>query len=141
MLTAPHSRFLTEQKQYWLSYASEQGFSPAKRMLAQVYIEQGDYLAADVLLNDAAEAGDPTAQVLLGHYYIDNLWLKRDLNKAAFWYKRAAEQNDPYGLYFYGKCLENGWGCVKDVGAAFEYYEKARFYGNQLAQKKLKQPG
>lgn len=129
--------FINKQHLFWLNLAADQGFAPAKRILAQHHIKNQAYLTADRLLNEAAEQGDPTSQVLLGHFYIDSVWLKQDLQQAAYWYKKAAQQNDPYGLYFYGKCLENGWGCIKDIELAFEYYEKAQFVGSSLAQARL----
>jgi hypothetical protein len=130
-------QFNLKQFVYWLNKAVKLNFLPAKRMLAQHYISIAAYLDADTLLHQAAEGGDATSQVLLGHYYIESNWLKRDLSQAAYWYKSAAEQNDPYGLYFYGKCLENGWGCIQDIELAFLYYQRAMAAGSDLAKQRL----
>lgn len=122
---------------YWLTQASNLNFLPAKRMLAQYYFKNGDFPSGLDLLSDAAHGGDPTSQVLLGHYYIESTWLPQDLTSSAHWYKQAAIQDDTYGLYFYGKCLENGWGCIQDIDKAFEYYERAAKLGSALALKRL----
>lgn len=122
---------------YWLTQASNLNFLPAKRMLAQHYFQNGDFKAGFELLDVAAQGGDPTSQVLLGHYYIESTWLPQDLKTSAHWYKQAAIQDDTYGLYFYGKCLENGWGCIQDIEKAFEYYARAAKLGSKLALKRL----
>lgn len=137
ILSAETKAFYLQQYEYWLEYAGSLDFLPAIRMLAQLKVSTEQYLEADALINKAALGGDPTAQVLLGHFYIDAVWLEQDLNLAAFWYKQAADQYDPYGLYFYGKCLENGWGCEQDVAQAFTYYQKAFDAGSHLAAKRL----
>jgi len=123
--------------QFWLTEATKYKFPPALRMLAQLKIEQGKYVDAQRLLVQAAEWNDPTSQLLLGHSYLEGSWLPRDLASSAFWYQKAAQNGDSYGLYFYGKCFEMGWGCVKSVEKATDLYQAAAKKGNELAIKKL----
>ena len=122
---------------FWLERAALWHFPPAMRMLAQEKISQGKYLEASQLLDIAAENSDANAQLLLGHSYLEGRWLPRDLTQSAFWYQQAALQNDPFGLYFYGKCLEMGWGCTRSASSAMEYYQRAAALGNQLAIRRL----
>lgn len=126
----------------YLSYikqAAGNGYQGAITEFSQHLVEQGSYLEAKNWLEFGAEHGGTNSKLLLGHAYLEGSWLPRDLAESALWYKKAAEQNDGYGLYFYGKCLEMGWGCIQSKERAFEYYQKAAQRGNKLAKRKLKQ--
>lgn len=124
----------------YLSYvkqAAASGYQGAITEFSQHLVEQGSYLEAKNWLEFGAEQGGTNSQLLLGHAYLEGSWLPRDLSESAQWYKKAAEQNDGYGLYFYGKCLEMGWGCIRSREQAFEYYRKSAKLGNKLAKRKL----
>lgn len=125
----------------YLSYvkqAAASGYQGAITEFSQHLVEQGSYLEAKNWLEFGAEQGGANSQLLLGHAYLEGRWLPRDLSESALWYKKAAEQNDGYGLYFYGKCLEMGWGCIQSREQALEYYRKSAKLGNKLAKRKLK---
>ncbi len=129
-----------DQYDIYLSYikrAAATGYQGAITEFSQHLVEQGSYLEAKNLLEFGAEHGGVNSLLLLGHAYLEGRWLPRDLAESALWYKKAAEQNDGYGLYFYGKCLEMGWGCIQSAEQAFSYYQKSAQLGNKLAQKKL----
>ena len=124
----------------YLSYikdAASSGYQGAITEFSQHLVEQGSYLEAKNLLEFGAENGGINSQLLLGHAYLEGSWLPRDLSESALWYKKAAEQNDGYGLYFYGKCLEMGWGCIQSQEQAYEYYRRSAKVGNKLAKQKL----
>ena len=124
----------------YLSYikdAASSGYQGAITEYSQHLVEQGSYLEAKNLLEFGAENGGINSQLLLGHAYLEGSWLPRDLSESALWYKKAAEQNDGYGLYFYGKCLEMGWGCIQSQEQAYEYYRRSAKVGNKLAKQKL----
>ena len=124
---------------YWLTQAARWRFPPAMRLLAQTKIVNGKYNEARQLLELAADARDANAQLLLGHAYLEGRWLPRDLDESAFWYQQAAQQDDAFGLFFYGKCLEMGWGCPRSMAQAMEHYQKAADLGNHLAKRRLGQ--
>lgn len=123
---------------YWLALAAEQGFPPAMRLLSQLWKRQGLWHQAHTILVKAANMGDSTSQVLLGHSYLEGTWLERDLEQSAVWYRKAALAKDPYGLYFYGKCFEMGWGCPKSSDVANLWFSRAAKRGSELAIDKLK---
>lgn len=125
------------QYEYWLALAADSGFPPAMRLLSQLRRKQNADEQAKRLLFTAANLGDSTSQVLLGHIYLEGQWMDRDLKASASWYRRAALSNDPYGLYFYGKCFEMGWGCPKSPDIANNWFNKAAKLGSELAIKKL----
>jgi TPR repeat protein len=59
-----------------------------------------------------AKTRDPTARYSLGRLYELGTGVKQDFEKAAYWYRLAAEQNHPYAqgslavLYAYGRGVE-----------------------------------
>ena len=59
-----------------------------------------------------AQEGDSNAQVSAGYYYEEGIGTTIDYKEAYYWYKKAAEQNHPYGignlgcLYKYGKYVK-----------------------------------
>lgn len=124
-------------KNRFLQHAASLGYEAAINQYAGELIKKGKYLLALQWLEQGAHLGSANSQLLLGHAYIEGAWLKQDLSESAFWYKKAAEQKDGYGLYFYGKCLEMGWGCTQSLELAQDYYHQAAQLGNPLALKRL----
>ena len=131
-------QFMREQYLTWVKIAAAQNYTPAMTLLAQEYITSSAYTDAYTLLLQSAEMGNANAQLLLGHGYIEGRWLPQDVIKSAYWYEKAALQNDPYGLYFYAKCHEMGWGCELSLKKALTYYKRAKKLGNKLAINRLK---
>mgnify|MGYP005989923915 CR=1 FL=1 len=128
-----------EDKAYlqYLTLAAQSGYLPAINSLAEVNVESAKYTDAFGLLKYSAERGNSAAQIYLGHSYIEGVWLPRNLSKSAFWYKQAAEANDPFGLFFYGKCFDMGWGCIQSKEKARRLYLKSAQLGGVLARNKL----
>jgi len=131
------SLFMQTQYLTWVKIAAAQNYTPAMTLLAQHYIKLNAYSDAYTQLLQAAEMDNANAQLLLGHGYIEGRWLPQDVVKSAYWYQQAALQHDPYGLYFYAKCHEMGWGCELSLEKAMEYYQQAKQLGNKLAIKRL----
>lgn len=67
--------------------------------------------------------------VALGDEFFKGNSRPRNLELAAFWYRKAALQNLPLARYRYGVCLEFGWGVHRDLQSAFEQYSKASTLG------------
>lgn len=121
----------------YLKQAASLGYQGAITEFSESLIASGQYSKAKDWLEFGAEYGGVNSLLLLGHAYLEGRWLPRDLVQSATWYKKAAELNDGYGLYFYGKCLEMGWGCPQSIELAFEYYQQAAKLGNPLALRKV----
>jgi TPR repeat protein len=94
---------------------------------------------------DAAEKGQPGAQIDLGLNFAKGTGAPKDLTAALQWFQRAAEQNDARGQYYLGLMYERGYAVVRSYATALDWYRKAadqnyppaevavaRFYGRGL---------
>ena len=77
--------------------------------------DQGQYLTALSLAEEAAKHGDPQAHTLIGRIYADGLGVPKDESAAARWYARAAELGDTPAMLLLGTMLAEGRG-VKKTG-------------------------
>ena len=88
-------------------------------------------------LTEKAEQGDAMAQTMLGtayHLGQQKEPLEKDYAKALYWYKKAAEQNQPIALYQLGVMYEFGRGVEKNGKEAFKWYLKSAERGERSAQ-------
>lgn len=67
--------------------------------------QRGLYLTARNLAMPRAEAGDAAAQTLLAEIYSRGLGVPRDVEKAAYWYEKAAEKEVPEAQFQYALLL------------------------------------
>ncbi len=68
---------------------------PAKLFLeAERYEETGDFSSAFKCLLAAAQLGDSGSQLNLGNFYASGKGVRKSLEKAAYWYKRAYRSGD-----------------------------------------------
>lgn len=79
----------------------------------------------DFMLVRKANAGDPAAQHELGLRYLLGKGFSADTARAAYWIKKAADQNMPVAEYNYSVFLNNGWGVSWDPFEAFRRCEAA----------------
>lgn len=78
----------------WLQKAAAKGNSHAKWSLANIYLmEANGGKKALGLFRELAKDNHPEAQFTLGQCYRYGTLLKKNLDKAEYWYKRAAKQN------------------------------------------------
>lgn len=92
----------------------------------------------DAVLMAKANAGDPAAQVLVGESYAAGRGLERDLNRAAEWYRKAADKNDLSAeLHLAALYRDGGKGLPRDMEQATAWYRKAAEQGDVGAQATL----
>ncbi len=60
-----------------------------------------------------------------------------DYEKAAYWFQKAANQNDSYAQYRLGYCYYKGQGVLKNSEKAAYWYKKAAEQGKENARKAL----
>ena len=99
----------------------------------------GFYKKAEKKNNDEkyCEQGDADAQFNLGLCYYIGEGVDKDLEKAVYWYSKAAEQGRASAQFNLGICYENGEGVDKDLEKAVYWYTKAAEQGDADAQGNL----
>ncbi len=88
-------------------------------------------------LRVAAERGDAAAAFEVATRFMDGRVVQQDLNAAAHWYGRAADQNVAPAAYRLGSFYEQGRGVGRDRNAAIAWYERAALGGNPRAMHNL----
>lgn len=99
---------------------------------------RGDQATAIQTFRSLAEQGDAKAQLMLGVFYLDgNRGLPKDLEQAALWVGRAADQGDATAQGLMGAMHAQGNGVPQDYGKAMLWFRKAADQGNALAQESI----
>lgn len=106
---------------YWLQEARARGYGPATCQLAR---ELGKGAAADKtrareLLEEAAKAGQATAQYLLAMALLQNKGAARDVDGAVIWLRRAAEGGHARSQYELARLLARELGRPKEAEVYF----------------------
>lgn len=81
--------------------------------------------------------GDVESFVTLGDFYVTGYGCKLDYQKALYWYEKAANENNPDGLYKLALSYETGKIRKADYNLLFKYLQKAAEAGNSLAMVRL----
>ncbi len=80
-----------------------------------------DYETALKELSGPAKEGDPQALYVLGKMYGAGLGVKKELARAAEYYRLAAEQTDAGSQYEFGTALVLGDGVKQDIAEAVKW--------------------
>jgi TPR repeat protein len=94
----------------------EEGISPLSQLFVQLDPKNLKY---------RAERGDPEAQCNLAVM----LQSEGDIEQAAVWYRRAAQQGIALAQFNLGVLLQNGTGVDKNLVEAVKWYEQAAIQG------------
>ena len=62
-----------------------------------------------------AEQGYPLAECQIGYFYYEGLGVEKDLEKALYWTRRAAEHGDRDGQYNLAEFYEDAIGVERDI--------------------------
>lgn len=98
--------------------------------------KQGNYGAAVKELNTLGDAGNISAQIMLGALYNKGGAVPRNDKMAATWFEKAATQGNAEAQYQLGNLYENSQ-LPKDYKAAANWYLKAAQQGLAKAQARL----
>jgi len=110
---------------------------PTGEEAAYIAFDQGLYLTAWKLAQEAAKKSDPQAHTLLGGLYAEGLGVAKDPATAAKWYARGDELGDVQATFALGVLYAEGRGVKKDRMKAGELFEKAARSGHPLANYNL----
>ncbi len=86
-----------------------------------------------------AEQGYPLAECQIGYFYYDGLGVEKDLAKAVYWTRRAADHGDRDGEFNLAWFHEDGIGVERDMEQAIFWYRKAALQDHDLAIEKCKE--
>lgn len=90
------------------------------------------------ILTPSAKKGDAVNQANLGFFYISGgNGLKRDVEKALYWYKKSAKQGNLKALTDLGWIYKTGFGVEKNLTQSYIWYSKALANGERSAQLQL----
>ena len=82
----------------------------------------------------AAEEGMPKAQVIVGMSLMTGVGVLKNPELAVGWFKRAADQNYPAGIYQFGLAKIAGMGTAQDEAGGMALVKKAAAAGDQEAR-------
>lgn len=88
-----------------------------------------------------AEKGYPLAECQIGYFYYDGLGVEKNLEKALYWTRRAAEHGDRDGQFNLAWFYEEGIGTEQDLEKAKYWYRKAALQDHNMAIKKCVKMG
>lgn len=125
----------------WLEKAAKMGDSRAQSALWEI---QGNNHAIDFSsleglseeeIKKKANGGDALAQTYLGQHYFglryqgraEDQEFQEDMQKAAYWYEKAAQQGNTLAAVNLGCQYMNGWGVSQNMGRAIELFLKAAY--------------
>lgn len=104
---------------------------------AYLAFDQGQYLTALKLAEEAAKRGEPQAHTLIARIYAEGLGVPKDEKAAVASYQRAADLGDVSGAFALGLMLAQGRGVEKNLASAAEMFEKAALTGHAEANYNL----
>ena len=88
-----------------------------------------------------AEQGYPLAECQIGYFYYGGLGVEKDLEKAVWWTRRAADHGDRDGQCNLAWFYEDGIGVERDMEQAAFWYRQAALQDHDLAIDKCKELG
>lgn len=97
----------------------------------------GDTIAPGDRLAKLADAGNATAQTIVGIRYLDGQGAPVDVQQAGKWLLKAAGQNQAVAQYRLGTMYERGQGTPVDMTRAVKWYAAAANLGNRKAMHNL----
>ncbi len=92
-----------------------------------------DEMGATQLLEVAARAGLPEAQLALGRRYAEGRGIEQHWGMAVLWLQEAARAASVEAQVLLGKSFRDGWGVERDELEAAYWFEKAADHGNAQA--------
>lgn len=101
---------------------------------AQEAYAKRDYAKSLALATPLAQAGNATAQTILGFQYDSGSGVRQDPEQAVAWFKKSAAQGDALGQFGLGTMFARGRGVPKDATEAVKYYRMAAVQGLALAR-------
>ena len=121
---------------FWYKKAAEQGHEKAADVYSllkdsnyEIYIDGCKHLeykeykeAYDVFYSISSDAWGQNG---LGICYAKGYYVEQNIDRAAYWFQKAARHGLVIAQFNMGNCFYNGWGVTKDRYLASYWYQKA----------------
>ena len=88
-----------------------------------------------------AELDYPLAECQIGYFYCEGLGVEKDLEKAFYWTRRAAEHGDRDGQFNLGCFYEEGTALARSMEQAALWYQRAARQGHTEAAERCRALG
>lgn len=120
----------------WYKKAAEQGHEKAADVYGRLkdsyfdiyfdgckHLENKEYKDAyDVFYSISSDAWGQNG---LGICYAKGYYVEQNIDRAAYWFQKAARHGLVKAQFNMGNCFYNGWGVIKDLSLASYWYQKA----------------
>jgi TPR repeat protein len=106
---------------------------PPALVTALAELTKGDSPGLLAVITEHAEAGWPEAQTALGLALLNGQTIAHDAKKAVEYFRKAAEQDDPFAQYFLGQAYQQGSGVKADPIQAMAWFILAASHGHAKA--------
>lgn len=125
---------------------SEPYYKPCRELdicneLIEKYFNTGQYEKCFEGHLALARQGYPLAECQIGYFYYDGLGVEKDLEKAFYWTRRAADHGDRDGQCNLAWFCEDAIGVSRDIEQAGFWYRRAALQDHDLAIEKCRQLG
>ena len=111
----------------WYTYSQQKKAIEAERLLNEAFTLYGqqEFARSTEVLLQAAELGNPWAQLYYGERLMNGYYAEPNPAEAVKWIRKAARQNCFEAYFQLGTCYENGAGVARDLDEAESWYRKA----------------
>jgi hypothetical protein len=92
---------------------------------ANTALQRGDYATAFPLVLKMAQAGNVSAEVIVGNLYLTGNGTPQNLDEARNWLTKAADENNPDAENILGLVYKQGAGVERNDLSAWQWFEKA----------------
>jgi serine/threonine protein kinase/TPR repeat protein len=110
---------------------------PTAKLDFKAALDRKDFDEAFRIAAPLAAGGDRDAQYAVGSFYDRGLGVERDLEKAAIWYRKAADQGQRSAQVNLATMYEYGSGVAQSDEEAFSWYRKAGDQDDAEAQNRI----
>lgn len=131
----------SQSARLWYEAAIKQGNPHACNQVSIMYFDgTADGIAKNTseairLRMKGAKEGCPFAQQSLARDYEKGKYVKRDISKAIYWYKKSVDQDaDKWVAFHLGELYEGGKGVPRNKKLAIAYYKRAAALGDEYSK-------
>lgn len=105
-------------------YSIEQISEQIRKIDSFLHMDEAKQLFFKLFLLNA-QKGEASSQYQVGYWYLNGFYTEKDLEEAAYWIQKAADQKDSYAECKIGYMYENGLYFNPDLDLAEKWYERS----------------